>query len=169
MHDCQEPTRPTETPVTSECWKMSVIYSNKCKPDSLHQIWVPGWGFLHRREMFTEILNFRTVFHLRKSRAVISVALPECFIFQVISMDAYSTRVPSSFWAHLSMKCWNNDLPACLESKVGKGWLRENLSLLLAHVPESLLQADEKEKDVSCTPRWEQSKLGALKMVGRRN
>lgn len=77
VHNCQELAKSTETPVTSECWKMFVIYCNKCKPDSFNQIWVPHGGFLHEREMFTEMLLFSTpISHSRKHRTTLGLTLP---------------------------------------------------------------------------------------------
>lgn len=151
VHGCQEPIRSAETPITFERWKMLAIYCNKCRPDSLNQIGVPGWGFLHRREMFTERLNFCTVSCPRKNRTVIYVVLPVCFMFQVINMDAYNTHGPNSFWIHLSMKCWHHALPVVWNLSGERTTKRKVLSLFLAHVPESCWQADETEKGVSCS------------------
>lgn len=77
VHICQELAKSTETSVTSECWKMFVIYHNKCKSDSFNQIWVPHWGLLRRGEMFTEVLRFSAaISHFRKNRTIIWLALP---------------------------------------------------------------------------------------------
>lgn len=62
-------------------------------------------GDFYTGDRLTEILNFcTTIFRPRKNRTVIYVALPVCFIFQVINMDAQCTHVPNSFWVHLSMQ-----------------------------------------------------------------
>lgn len=77
VHNHQELVKSMEILATSERWKTVIIYHNKWKPDTFNQIWVPAWGFLHRREMFPEIwLLFTVTSHSRKNRTTAYTALP---------------------------------------------------------------------------------------------